>query len=119
DQPLRHTPEREVDRFALLLVVQRRRRCGFLEGRPVLVVDPEIERVVRHHPQHHAVAEHAGLAEHAPHGDTAKRRELLSDEFAKAVAGIHRRHAKCGMTSETKSSRPSTSCNPSPWIKTS
>ena len=33
-------------RAALLLVVERRKGLGFLEGRPVVVIDPEVERVV-------------------------------------------------------------------------
>jgi hypothetical protein len=34
-----------------------------------------------------AVAEHAGLAEHTPHGDATKRFELIAQELGKAVAG--------------------------------
>jgi hypothetical protein len=36
-----------------------------------------------------SVAEHAGLAEHAPHGDAAERSKLLAQEFGKGVAGNH------------------------------
>jgi len=54
-----------------------------------VVVNPEVERVVRYHPEHQPVAEHAGLAEHTPQGDAAERRELLAQELGKAVAGNH------------------------------
>ena len=56
----------------LLLVVERRKGFGFLERRAVLVINAEVECVLRHHPEHHAVAEHTGLAEHAPHCDAAE-----------------------------------------------
>src|SRR5207245_2456244 len=62
---------------------------GFLEGRPVVVINSEVEHVVRHHPEHHPVAEHAGLAEHTPHCDAAERSELLAQELGKVVAGNH------------------------------
>src|SRR6476659_2725634 len=63
----------------LLLVVEGRKGFGFLEGRPVVVINPEVERVVRHHPQHHPVAEDASLAEHRrivtrPSGASSSRR---------------------------------------------
>src|SRR5947209_577717 len=61
----------------LLFVVEGRKGFHFLEGLPVVIVNPEIKRVVPHHPEHNPVAEHAGLAEHAPHGDEAERGELL------------------------------------------
>ena len=32
----------------LLLVIERRKGFGFPKGRPVVVVDPEVERIVRH-----------------------------------------------------------------------
>jgi hypothetical protein len=67
EQPLRRAPKGEIDRAALFLVVQGRNGLGFLEDRPVVVINPEVERVVRHHPEHQPVAEHAGLAEHTPH----------------------------------------------------
>src|SRR4029077_2978384 len=56
-QPLWRTPQGEIYGTALLLVVERRKGLGFLEGRPVVVVNPEVERVVRHHPEHQPVAE--------------------------------------------------------------
>src|ERR1700730_13847265 len=74
---------------ALLLVAEGRKGCGFLEDRPVVVINPEVEHVVRHHPEHHPVAEHAGLAEHTPHCNAAERSELLAQERGKAVAGNH------------------------------
>src|SRR5262249_9606307 len=86
----RRAPEREVYDFSLLFIIERRKGRRFLKGRPVLVIDPEVERVVRHHPQHQPVAEHARLAEHAPHGDVAQRIELLAQELLEAVAGNHR-----------------------------
>ena len=89
EQPLRSTPEGKIDGAALLLVVEGRKGLGFLEGRPVVVINPEVERVVPHHPDHHPVAEHAGLAEHAPHGDGAERTKLFAQELGKAVAGNH------------------------------
>jgi hypothetical protein len=52
-----------------------------------VLVDPEVERVLGHHAEHHPVAKHAGLAKHAPHRQVAKRRQLLAQEFGKAVAG--------------------------------
>src|SRR6185437_8054881 len=88
-QPLRRAPEGEVDGAALLAVVERRGVAGFRESRPVLVVDAEVERVVGDHAQHHPVAEHAGLPEHAPHRDAAERRELIAQEFGEVVAGDH------------------------------
>ena len=89
EQPLRHAPEGEVYRGALLLVVERRRGLRFPERRAIVLIDPEVKHVLRHHPEHHATAEHAGLAEHPAHGDAADRRELLAQEFGKAVAGDH------------------------------
>src|SRR4029453_15620508 len=89
EQPLRRPPEGEVDGAAALRVVEGRRGPGFLEGLAVVVIDPQVEHVVGHHPQHHAVAEHAGLAEHAPQADAAERRELLAQELGEAVAGNH------------------------------
>jgi hypothetical protein len=72
-----------------LLVAEGREGLGFLEDRPVVVINPEVEHVVRHHPEHHPVAEHAGLAEHTPHCDAAERSELLAQELGKAGAGNH------------------------------
>jgi len=89
EQPLRHAPESEIDGAALLGVVERREGFGLLEYRPVLLVDPEVKRVLRHHAEHHPIAEHAGLAEHAPQGDAAERRELLVQEIGKIFAGDH------------------------------
>jgi hypothetical protein len=62
---------------------------GFLEDCPVVGINTKVERVVRHHREHQAVAEHAGLAEHPPHRDAAERSELLAQKFGKAVAGNH------------------------------
>src|SRR5258708_38546714 len=80
EQPLRSAPKGKIDGAALLLVVEGRKAAGFLEGRPVVVINPEIERVVPHHPDHNPVAEHAGLAEHAPHGYGAERTKLFAQE---------------------------------------
>src|ERR1700730_1936723 len=66
-QPLRGAPKREVYGAALLLVAEGRKGLGFLEDRPVVVINPEVEHVVRHHPEHRPVAEHTDLAEHTPH----------------------------------------------------
>src|SRR5262249_44083692 len=76
EQPLGRAPEREVDRSSLCRIMERREGSGLLELRPVVVVDPEVECVVGDHPEHHAAAKHAGLAEYAPHRDPAERREL-------------------------------------------
>src|SRR5258708_39809098 len=89
EQPLRRAPKGEVYGGALLLVVEGRKGRGFLEGRPVVIVNPKVERVVRQHPEHQPVAEYAGLAEHTPHCDAAERSELLAHELGKAVAGTH------------------------------
>src|SRR5882762_10195440 len=91
EQPLRRVPKGEVYGAALLLVAEGRKGCGFLEDRPVVVINPEVEHVVRHHPEHHPVAEHAGLAEHTPHCNAAERSELLAQELGKVVAGNHPR----------------------------
>jgi hypothetical protein len=72
EQPLRRAPKGEVYGAALLRVVEGRKGLGFLEDRPVVVINPEVERVVPHHCEHQPVAEHAGLAEHAPHRDAAE-----------------------------------------------
>ena len=67
--------------------------CGILAGsaraQDAAPVNPEIERVVRNHREHHPATEHAGLAEHTPHRDAAERSELLAQEIGKAVAGNH------------------------------
>jgi len=76
EQPLRRAPKGEVYGAALLRVVEGRKGLGFLEDRPVVVINPEVERVVPHHCEHQPVAEHASLAEHAPHGDATQRSEL-------------------------------------------
>src|SRR5439155_15970190 len=89
EQPLRRAPKGKVYRGALLRVVEGRKGLGFLEGRPVVVIDPKVEHVVGHHPEHHPVAEHAGLAEHTPHRDAAERSELLAQELGKPVARNH------------------------------
>src|SRR5207247_7855318 len=89
EQPLRHAPECEVYGLALLRIIERRKRLGFPEHLAVLIVNPKIERVLRHYPQHHAVAEHAGFAEHAPQGDTAEWRELLAQKLGIGFAGNH------------------------------
>jgi hypothetical protein len=54
-----------------------------------VVIYPKIERIFRHHPEHHPVAEYAGLAEHTPHCNPAERSKLLAQELGKAVAGNH------------------------------
>src|SRR5207302_5700589 len=89
EQPLRRAPKGEIYGAALLLVVEGRKGLGFLKDGPVAVINPEIERVARHHPEHQPIAEHAGLSEHPPHRDTAQRSELLAQELGKAVAGDH------------------------------
>src|SRR5262249_48696137 len=72
--------------------VERWKGLGFLEDRPIVVVDPEVERVVPYHAEHQPVAEDAGLAEHTPHCDPAERGELLTQELGKTVAGNHPPH---------------------------
>ena len=64
--------------MTLLLVVERRSRRSFVEGCPVLVIHPELKRVIFDHPKHQSIAEHAGLAEHAPHRDVAERCKLFA-----------------------------------------
>jgi hypothetical protein len=87
EQPLRGAPKGEVYGAALLLVGEGRNGPGFLEFRPVAVIDPEGEYV---HPEHQPVAEDAGLAEHTPpHREAARRGELLPRELGEAVAGNH------------------------------
>ena len=39
-----------------LLVGEGRKGRSFLKGRPVVVINPEVERIVRHHPEHQPVA---------------------------------------------------------------
>src|SRR5260370_8529162 len=73
----------------LVLVVERRKGLGLLERRSVLIIDSDIEGILRHHAQHHSVAEDASLAEHASHCDVAHRRELLTQELCKGGAGNH------------------------------
>src|SRR5260370_389103 len=75
----------------LLLIAEGRKGLGFLESLPVVVINPKVEHVVRHHPEHNPVAEHAGLAEHTPRCDAANRSELLAQEFGEAVARYHPR----------------------------
>src|SRR5438876_11746653 len=89
EQPVRRAPKREIDGGALLLVIEGWKGLGFLEDRSVVVINPEVERVVRHHPEHHPVTEYAGLAKHTPHGEATERSELLAQELGKAVAGYH------------------------------
>src|ERR1700746_2341173 len=86
EQPLRRAPKRQVYGAALLLVAEGRNGLCFLEDRPVVVINPEVERLVRHHPEHEPVAEHARLAEHTPHRDAAEGSELLASELGTAVA---------------------------------
>ena len=66
-----------VDPASLLLVAQGRRRLGFLERRPVLVVHTEVERVVRDHPQHGEVGDEGASLQtsvaDAPCGDAQGR----------------------------------------------
>ena len=95
EQTLRSTPKGEIYGAALLLVVKRRKGLGFLERRPVVIINPEIECVVAYHPEHESVAEHASLAKHAPQGDATERCELIAQEFSKAVAGSHRFQNPC------------------------
>src|SRR5262245_37232707 len=59
EQPLRRTPKGQIYGGALLLVVEGWKSRGFCEGGAVVVVNPEVERVVRYHPEHHPVAEYA------------------------------------------------------------
>src|SRR5262249_61608500 len=89
EQSLRRAPKGEVYGAALLLVIEGRNGLGFLEGCPVVIINPEIEHVLRHHPEHQPVAEDTGLAEHTPRRDAAERSELLAEELGKAVAGNH------------------------------
>ena len=91
EQSLRHTPEGEVYGAALLLVIEGRLRLGFLEDRPVVVINPNVERVVRDHSPHQSITKHARLAEHPPHSDAAEWSDLLAQELGKAVAGDHLR----------------------------
>ena len=83
EQPLRGAPKGEIYGAALLLVAEGWKGLGFLEGRPIVVINPEVKHVLRHHPEHHPVTEHAGLAEHTPHCDAAERSELLRRNSAK------------------------------------
>src|SRR5207248_2366640 len=89
EQPLGHAPEREVYGLALLRIIEWRKRLGLPERLAVLVIHPEIKRVLRHYAQHHPIAEHASLAEHAPQCDTAERRELLAQKLGIGFAGNH------------------------------
>src|ERR1700722_16961146 len=86
EQVLRHAPKGEVYGAALLLVIEGRHGLSFLEDRPVVVIDPDVERVVCYHSQHQSVTEHPRLAEHPPHRDATKWSELLAQELGKAVA---------------------------------
>src|SRR5215470_15258620 len=52
EQPLRRSPKGEVDGAAFLLIAEGRQGLNFLEDRPVVSINPEVECVVRHHPQH-------------------------------------------------------------------
>src|SRR5712672_1134565 len=49
EQPLRHAPKGQVYGRALFRGIERRKGLGFLEHLAVVVVDPEIVRVLRHH----------------------------------------------------------------------
>src|SRR6516162_3166071 len=89
EQPLRRAPKGEIYHAALFLVVEGRNGLGFPEDRPVVVINPEVERVTRHHPEYQPVAEHARLAEHTAYCDAPERGELLPQELGKAVAGNH------------------------------
>src|SRR6266404_601715 len=118
EQPLRRAPKGEVYRAALLLIVEGRKGLGFLEIRPVVLINPQVEHVVRHHPEHQPVAEHAGLAEHTPHRDAAERSQLLAQELGKAVAGNHPLSSRpSGLTrkfsdsSDPKAVEPHSRCN--------
>src|SRR5262245_5337679 len=85
EQPLRRAPKGEVYRAALLRIVEGRKGLGFLEGLPIVVINPEVERVVRHHPEHQPVAKHARLAKHPPHGDAAERANCSRKNSAKLL----------------------------------
>src|SRR6516164_1263831 len=91
EQPLRHAPEGEVNGRALLFVAEGRKGLGFLEGRAVFVINPDVECIVCYHPQHYPVAEYARRAEHRPHCDAAEWSELLAQKLCKAVSGNHPR----------------------------
>jgi hypothetical protein len=78
EQALRRAPKGEIYAAAVLLVAEGRKALGFLEDRPIVVINPEVERVVRHHAEHQPVAEHARLAEHTSHCDAAEWSELLA-----------------------------------------
>src|SRR5262249_22755311 len=84
-------PKGEIYGAVLLLVAERRKGRGFLERCLVVAINPEVERVVRHNPEHQPVAEYAGLAEHTPHGDAAERSEFLAQKLGEAIAGNHLR----------------------------
>ena len=56
-------------------------RLCFSEHGTIVIVDPQIQRVVSDHAEHRAVMEDTRLAEHAPERDGAERRELLAQEF--------------------------------------
>jgi hypothetical protein len=93
EQTLRRAPKGEIDRGTLLLVGERRAPAIVPASRaercPIALVDPQVERVVGDHAEHHAVAEHARLAEHPAQRDAAERRQLIAQELGEAVAGDH------------------------------
>src|SRR5438105_5814993 len=74
EQPLRRAPKGEIYGAALLLVVEGRKGLGFLKDGPVAVINPEVERVDRHHPEHMHIAENTGLSEQPTHQNTSQRR---------------------------------------------
>jgi AraC-like DNA-binding protein len=74
---------------ALLLVIERREHLGLFERCAVLIIDSEIQRVLGHHSDHHAVEEYTGLAEHTAHRDAPERRELIAQKFGEGVACDH------------------------------
>ena len=79
----------ETHQATELAAQKDRAERGFREGRLVVVIDSEVKCVLRHHPKHEPVAEHAGLAEHASHCDVTERGELLAEKLGEAIAGDH------------------------------
>ncbi|WP_458193735.1 hypothetical protein [Bradyrhizobium sp. UFLA05-153] len=89
EQPIRRTPECEVYESPLLAVVQRRIGFGFGERRTVLLIYPEIQRILRDHTEHRVITEYAGLAEHASRCDPAQRGQLLTQKVGIFLARDH------------------------------
>jgi hypothetical protein len=89
EQPLRRTPEGEVNSGPFLEIVEGWIGFRFLESRPTEFIYSEIQRVVGHHTEHYTVAEHTSLSEHSTHRHLSQRRELLPQEFGECSAGNH------------------------------